>query len=71
MDETTRSEALLALILLNLLGRKSNRVKARYLHLAGFTPLEIANILELYTWEVVGYLGKQSSNLARKEERHG
>lgn len=49
MDETSRSERLLALILLAAHKAESQGEKARLLNLAGFSNVEIANLLETTT----------------------
>jgi len=53
-----RSEVLLALILLAVSWGASKQTQVHYLSLAGFTNVEIANILEMYALDVTRLANK-------------
>lgn len=71
MDEKNRSELLLALILLQHLKGASQREKILQLNIAGFSHVEIADILQTTTAVVSQSLYESRRGRAKRKGRHG
>lgn len=68
-DTTDRLERLLALLLLQTLGKAPQRDKVKQLSLAGFTNVEIADLLETTGGVVAQVLYEQRRDAARQRSR--
>ncbi len=68
MESESRIEKLLALILLNNVSGNTDRQKATLLNIAGFTNVEIANLLETSSSVIRQYLYEEGRKASKTKK---